>query len=82
MARLSMACRRVRLIGLFPFAEDADRLCGLRKMENTIQTGISAADARLTEGSADMSTRLLSKTTRQTGRQGEGVVVLNAKWLA
>lgn len=65
--------------GLFPFAEDADRLCGLRKMENTIQIGILAVESCLTGSYADMSTRLLSKTTRQTERQGEGVMVLGAK---
>lgn len=44
---------------------------GRGEMGNTIHTGISAPDTRLSGSFADMSTKLSSQSRRETDRQGE-----------
>ena len=52
---------------------------GRGEMGNTIHTGISAPDTRLSESFADMSTKLSSKSRRETDRQGGRQVIGLAK---
>lgn len=73
MARLSAACGGARLTdGLFPFAEDADRLSRpWRKGKYYSYRHISPRHYSLAGSYADMSTELSSKRKKGMDRQEE-----------